>query len=112
MSNFNGAGTSIESVLFKGRVRGALGEITGGIQSEPGSPDWMNTVSSTIKDIVTQYNQQKILDANIERARQGLPPINTASIAPTYNVGLSPETQQLLMFGGIALLAILLLKRR
>lgn len=69
-------------------------------------PDWLNSA----KDLVTAYNQQQILEANIQRQAQGLPPIDTSQIAPTYNIGLSPEVKSMLILGGLALLAILLLK--
>lgn len=67
--------------------------------------DWATLASQTLTAIQTyQLNQ-----INVERARQGLPPLNTAAYGTGINVGLSPQTQQLVMYGGIALLAILLI---
>ena len=67
--------------------------------------DWLNLASSALTALQTyQLNQ-----INVNRARQGLPPLNTASYASGINVGLNPQTQQLVMYGGIALLAILLI---
>lgn len=80
-----------------------------------------------------QYKgQKKILDLQVERARQGLPPINAADYAPTIKtqIALDPETMQQaqatgiqmakdginslkpIFFGALALGAFLMLKRR
>lgn len=80
-----------------------MGEVT--------EPSTMDSITSTLRDLVTVYNQQRILDANIERASRGLPPLNTAQIAPTYNVGLAPDTRNMLLIGGGLLLAVLVLGR-
>jgi hypothetical protein len=67
--------------------------------------DWLNLATSALTALQTfQLNQ-----INVNRARQGLPPLNTASSGTGINVGLNPQTQQLVMYGGIALLAILLI---
>jgi len=87
--------------------QGMAGMGEGEMQSQT---DWQG-ISNNIRDLITMYNQQRILDANIERGRQGLPPLNTAQIAPTYNVGLSPDTKNMLILGGIALVAVLLLTK-
>lgn len=76
------------------------------------TPSWITGALDLFKSGVTVYNQQKILDANVARARQGLPPINTASIAPTVNVGVSPEIKNMLIMGAGALALIFLLKRK
>lgn len=105
---FHGTSMNAGAIPFhRGGMRGLADASDGtGIDSS-----FLTTVTGDLKDLVTAYNQQQILNANIERAKQGLPPINTASIAPTYNVGLSPDIKNMLLFGGLALLAILFLKR-
>lgn len=47
--------------------------------------------------------QQKILDLNAERAKRGLPPISAESISPQVNVGMSPQTRQLVMYAALGL---------
>lgn len=69
-------------------------------------------ITSSVKDIITAYNQQQILQANIDLAKQGKPLIDTRQLAPTYNVGLSPDIKNLLIIGGVVLLAIMLLNGR
>ena len=54
--------------------------------------------------VVLSYEQQKQLnDLNIERARKGLPPLNTqqfsAQSAPQVRMGLTADTQKMLMYG-------------
>jgi hypothetical protein len=52
------------------------------------------------------------MQLNIERAKGGLPPIDIASYSGIgVNFGLSPETKNLLIYGGIALLAVFFLTR-
>lgn len=77
------------------------------------SPDdsTVKSITDAISSAVTAYNQQEILQANIDRAKMGLPPINTSQIAPTYNVGLAPDTRNALLLAGLAILVVLLLKR-
>lgn len=60
---------------------------------------------------MTEY-QRQIIKAQLERASKGLPPLQPSEYAPAVNVGLSPQTRNLLMYGGIALVAVLLLRRR
>lgn len=83
------------------------GEVyTGQPSSWPDMTQW----GSVLERVLTVWNQQKILDANIERAKQGLPPIDTAAIAPTYNVGLSPDTRNLVTIALVGAGLFLLVK--
>jgi hypothetical protein len=67
--------------------------------------DWAGLVTSALTTLQTyQLNQ-----INVERAKQGLPPINTSAYGTGVNVGLNPQTQQLVIYGGLALLAVLLI---
>lgn len=80
----------------------------------PATEDW-SWIGQTARDIVIAWNQQKILEANLERAKRGLPPIDTSTLAPTYNVGLTPAARNLVIVGGIAgIIALFMLsgKRR
>jgi len=55
------------------------------------------------RDLFIAYKQgdiqSKLLDINVQRARQGLPPLNAAAYAPGVNVGLNPATQTFLGVG-------------
>lgn len=105
--------------------------------------DWgglFTSIATTVKDVapaVAQvYTQKKVIDAQVARAKAGLPPLETEQISPTVKVeaALSPEseaaakqiaidatrqgvldfTSQMkpIFFGALALGAFLLLKRK
>jgi hypothetical protein len=57
---------------------------------------------------LTALQTYQLNNVNVERAKQGLPPINTAAYGTGINVGLNQQTQQLVIYGGLALLAVLL----
>lgn len=74
---------------------------------------WADVVKQGLTAVQTfQLNQ-----INVERAKLGLPPIDTSAYTGMgVRVGLAPQTQQLLIYGGLALLAVMvfntLAKRR
>lgn len=67
---------------------------------------------------VLQFSQQSDINKiNLERAKRGQPPIDAAAYTGVgVNLGLSPSTQKLIIYGGLATLAFLvfnsLMKRR
>lgn len=73
---------------------------------------WISAISRAMTTVAMADYQRRILNAQLERARQGLPPLQPSEYAPAINVGLSPQTRNLLIYGGIALVAVLLLRRR
>jgi hypothetical protein len=53
------------------------------------------------------------MQLNLERARQGLPPVDPTQYSGLgVQVGLAPQTQNLILIGLIGLGAVLLLSRR
>lgn len=56
------------------------------------------------------YQAKQLVDINIARAKQGLPPLDNAT-NPQVNVGLSNNVQ-LILWGGLALGAVYLFSRR
>ena len=83
-------------------------EATGrGVTQDPAQPaatSWVDVIRQGLTTVQTyQLNQ-----INVERARMGLPPIDTSQYTGVgVRVGLSPQTQQLVIYGGLALLAVL-----
>lgn len=65
-------------------------------------------VSQLATQALTALQTYQLNQINVNRAKQGLPPINTAAYGTGINVGLSADTQKLVMYGGIALLGVLL----
>lgn len=65
-----------------------------------------------------QYSAQKqLIDLNIERAKQGLTPVDSGALAPTVKVGVSSDIQRMLTFGlvgafGLAALSIFTRNKR
>ena len=91
---------------------GASPDDFGTDETSGASGDWLANVPNWIKDIQLAVNTQKLLDLNIQRAQQGLPPITAQSVAPTLNLGMSPEVQKMVMIAAVGLGAVILLSRR
>lgn len=106
---------------------GTLGDIglTAPVNTEstqPVSSSVADTIKNTLMALSQGYltyeqtrAQSKVLDLQLQRAKQGLPPldINTESfgVGPSVSVGLSPGTKTMLMWGGIGLAAVILLPK-
>jgi len=80
-------------------------------QSQPGE-SWIDTAQRALTMLVMTNTQRQLMQINLERARQGLPPISAAQAGLSVGVEVGAETKQLLIFGGLALLAVLALSRR
>lgn len=75
---------------------------------------WMTALARLLPAVAATYQQKQILDIQVQRAQQGLPPLNASQYAAGFQVGLSDDTKNLLIYGAIAIGALLLLmpKRR
>jgi len=80
-------------------------------QSQPGE-SWIDTAQRALTMLVMTNTQRQLMQINLERARQGLPSISAAQAGLSVGVEVGAETKQLLIFGGLALLAVLALSRR
>lgn len=64
-----------------------------------GIADFFTSLVSTVKDVapavINMAAQRKVINLQIERAKQGLPPLDTAQYSPTIKVSpeLTPETE-------------------
>lgn len=81
----------------------------------PAGTSWINNIAGAFSQFGTAWanykNQAQWNQLQLQRAQQGLPPLSTTGYgAPGVgvNVGVSPQVQQLLIFGGIGLGALLL----
>lgn len=73
---------------------------------------WADTLKRILPSLTMGVQQFQLMQLNIERAKKNLPPIDIASYSGVgVNVGLSPDTQKLIMWGGLGLLAVLLLRK-
>lgn len=77
-------------------------------------PSVFDNLPKWLQQVQTAVNSQRIFNENMERAERGLPPLNTSQYSPTVNVGLgvSAETQKMLLIGAAALVAVLILSKR
>jgi len=73
------------------------------------STDSGTDITKLATNALTALQTYQLNQINVQRAKQGLPPINTAAYGTGINVGLSADTQKLVMYGGIALLGVLLI---
>lgn len=75
--------------------------------------DWGTSLLNTIQSIAPAYfqvkSQEQLMNINIQRAEQGLPPIDSSALAPTVNVGVSPAVQMIgyLAVGGLVLVGLM-----
>jgi hypothetical protein len=71
-------------------------ELSGVGQAETEEGSWLDKLIGAAQQILPaylQYEQQReVLDIQLERARAGLPPLETGQYAPSVQVGLDPET--------------------
>lgn len=103
--------------IDQGGYGAALEEIAPGINQaiadSTEGESWMDTLKRIIPSLTMTAQQYQLMQLNIERAKQGLPPIDISAYSGVgVNVGLSPDTQKLIIYGGLALLAVFALKRR
>ena len=69
---------------------------------------WWDTWSRIASSVVMANQQRQLMQINVDRAKRGEPPLDIAQYSGVgVNVGLSPQTQALVTYGGIALLAFL-----
>ena len=69
---------------------------------------WWDTWARIASSVVMANQQRQLMQINVDRAKRGEPPLDIAQYSGVgVNVGLSPQTQTLVTYGGIALLAFL-----
>jgi hypothetical protein len=114
------------------KVKGKVPSFVGGLgltaeTAQTGSASATSSWSDTLKNLLTGASaayltktqldaQKKILDMQLTRAQQGLSPLDIdpslyGLSGPSVNVGLTGDTQKLLMYGGLGLLGFFLLSR-
>ena len=74
--------------------------------------DWVSAVSRAMSTVAMADYQRRLLNVQLERARQGLPPLAASEYGVGVSVGIDPATRNMLLIGGVALVAVLLLARR
>jgi len=71
---------------------------------------WADAAIRIATSLSLGIQQFQFMQINVDRARKGQPPIDAAQYSGAYvNVGLNPETQRLVTYAGIGLLALVVL---
>ena len=107
------------STQYDDQYATALDAIAPGVVSEvaktKGSEEtWIDSLSRLLPVLATTYQQRQLLQVQVERARQGLPPLDPSMYSPAVRVGLTGDAN-VLLWAGVGLAAFLglrLLKRR
>jgi len=100
-----------------GGYAGVLDQVAPGIvqkinQTQTPGESWIDTLTKLVPALTMTVQQVQLMQLNIERAKNGLPPIDIASYSGIgVNVGISPATRNLIIYGGIALVAVFFLTR-
>jgi hypothetical protein len=71
--------------------------------------NWIDSVARAMSTVAMADYQRRLLNVQLDRARQGLPPLESSQYGMGLNVGVN--TQTALLIGGIALVALLALRR-
>jgi hypothetical protein len=84
--------------------------ITGIVQQNKVQDEsWTDALIRLLPAVAATWQQKQLLQVQVERAKQGLPPLDANQIAAGVNVGLSSDTQKLVMWGGAALLVTIVI---
>ena len=79
-------------------------------QNQTPGESWVDTAQKVLTGLVMTEQQRQLMQLNIERARQGLPPIDINRYTGVgVNVGLSQGTQQLVLYLALGAGALILL---
>jgi hypothetical protein len=81
-------------------------------ESQKPGESWTDTWGRIASSVLMTVQQYQLINLNTERAKKGQPPVDIASYSGVgVNIGLSPSTQQLLIFGGLAVAALVFFNR-
>ncbi len=72
--------------------------------------DWITTFARAVATVQMADSQRKLINLQLDRARQGLPPLDASAYTPGISVGLSQPLEKGLLLGGAILLFWLLTK--
>lgn len=83
-------------------------EVPAGVSTDTNSPAWLSGIVELGKAVASTVGQFRMQDLNMELIRQGRPPLSAAqmaAVAPQINVGVSPDTRNMMLvaLGGIGL---------
>jgi len=72
---------------------------------------WSSKLLDFAKVAGLAWRENKIMNMQLKRAKQGLPPMDTSALAPAVQVGLGAPTRNMMMIGAAALAAAFILPK-
>ena len=101
--------------LYSSGMAGLGGATTATPAPQPWYAQAINAITSAVPLYFGVKQENAMVSLNLQRAAQGLPPIDTSSYAPQVNFGVSPQITSMatwVAIGAFALVAIALLSRK
>lgn len=80
------------------------------VAAESAGWDWQAILANTtefLQALVVTEQQRQIIKLNLERAKQGLPPVSASDVGMGVSVGIDEKTRTMIMIGGAVLVAAL-----
>jgi len=101
------------SSTYKVALEDAAPGVTTAIdQAQKPGEAWTDTLVRILPNLTMGVQQLQLMQINVDRARKGLPPVDAQAYSGAYvNVGLDPNTQRLVTYAGLGILALFLLNR-
>jgi len=88
----------------------APGVTTAVAQAQKPGETWTDTLIRILPNLTMGVQQIQLMQINTDRARKGLPPLDANAYSGAYvNVGLDPNTQRLVTYAGLGILALFVL---
>ena len=75
-------------------------------QSQTPGESWVDTLARILPSVLATVQQKDLLDVQVQRAKQGLPPLDVSQYTSGVSVGLSQQTKDLLLYGGLAAMGV------
>jgi hypothetical protein len=100
-------------VAFKVALEEAAPGVTTAVAEaqKPGEA-WTDALVRILPNLTMGIQQLQLMQINVDKARKGLPPVDAQAYSGAYvNVGLDPNTQRLVTYAGLGILALFLLNR-
>lgn len=80
---------------------------------QSGATDWAAVVNAALPTVMSVYQQQQLTRMNVARINAGQPPLSVSEFGANYRVpsaevqiGATAQTQRMLMFAGLGVLAL------
>lgn len=74
--------------------------------------DWITSILRVLPQLAMADHQRRLLNIQLERAQNGQAPLDMSNFGLGVNIGLSPQTQQLILIGIAAAVVLFLVTRK